>query len=116
MKKKINLAILNTTSVRIGPYTKQGTEIFDYILISGLAKHKKKDVNITAFCSSNSQIPVKKEGITHLPSLDHKCIGIKNYVYFDIALIAKAFGMQKNLIFIIQIFTSENIFYLLHDL
>ena len=41
MNHKINVAVLNSTSVRIGPYTKQGTEIFAYILINGLAKYGK---------------------------------------------------------------------------
>lgn len=95
MSQKINVAILNSTSVRIGPYTKQGTEIFDYILINGLAKNKKNEVNVTAFCSGNSQVAVKKESVIYRPSLAHTFINKNTYIYFDIALISKAFSMQK---------------------
>lgn len=94
MNQKINIAILNTTSVRIGPYTKQGTEIFAYILINGLAKLKGDELNITAYCSGDSQVSVKKESVAYRPTLTHKDIN-KTYPYFDIALISKAFLAQK---------------------
>lgn len=95
MSHKINVAILNSTSVRIGPYTKQGTEIFAYILINGLAKYGKNELNVTAYCSGDSQVAVKKESIIYRPSLAHKYINKYTYTYFDIALISKAISMQK---------------------
>lgn len=94
MGKKINVAILNSTSVRIGPYAKQGTEIFANILINGLSKFKRKELNITAFCSGDSQVSVKKESVIYRPTLTHKGIN-KAYPYFDIALVSKAISMQK---------------------
>ncbi|PIY68625.1 hypothetical protein COY90_04925 [Candidatus Roizmanbacteria bacterium CG_4_10_14_0_8_um_filter_39_9] len=95
MKRKINLAIINSTQVKLSPYTKQGTEIFDYIFINGLYKYKRKEFDITAFCSGNSLLPVKKESVIFRSSLENQHIGAKHHLIFDLALISKAIGMQN---------------------
>lgn len=93
--KRTTLALLNTTNVKIGPYTKQGTEIFNYIFINGLSKYKSKEFNMTAFCSGNSPIPVKKEGIIFRSSSENNNISDYQACFLDLALISKAFSMQK---------------------
>ncbi len=93
---KIRLGIINTNYVKIGQYTKKGTEIFDYILITNLAKLKKKSFNITAFCSGNSRLPVKIESVSYWPSIDSKQINSNSHPLFEAALVSKAISLQKN--------------------
>lgn len=93
--KKIRLGIINSNFVRIGPYAKKGTEIFDYVLINGLDRFKKNEVTVTNFCSDNSQIPGKKESISYYSSTEDNNIGEKNYLVFELSLISKAIAMQK---------------------
>jgi len=93
--KKIRVGMINTNYVKIGQYTKKGTEIFDYILITNLAKLKKKTVQVTSFCSGNSKLPVKIESVSYWPSLENKQIGNNFHPLFEIALINKAISMQK---------------------
>lgn len=93
--KKIRLGIVNSNFIRIGPFSKKGTEIFDYILISGLDRYKKKTILMTTFCSGNSQIPGKKESIAFHSSSEDKNITEKNYLIFELALVAKALELQN---------------------
>lgn len=93
--KKIRLGIINTNYVRIGPYTKKGTEIFDYIYITNLAKRYKKEVKITSFNSGNSLLPVKKESISFRASMEDRNIGESVQSLYEIALVSKAIGMDN---------------------
>lgn len=88
----MKIAVINSNLVKIYQNTKKGTEIFDYILIKKLAK--RKDINITAFASGNSRLPVKIESISYKPSTDDKNIGLENHIFFEQSLISKAFSMQ----------------------
>lgn len=92
----MKLAIVNSNQVKIFKNTKKGTEIFDYLYIKHLAKiaHRKK-IEITAFASGNSILPVPTESINYYASTEDKYIGSQNYQVFEIALIAKAFSMQE---------------------
>lgn len=91
----MKIAIVNSNLVRIDKNTKKGTEIFDYILITNLAKYKKKSLEITAFASGNSKLPVKIESVSHQPSVDHKNIGVQNHIIFELSLISKALSMHR---------------------
>jgi len=93
----MKIAIVNSNIVKIASSTKKGTEIFDYILIRNLAKISRKiNLQITAFASGNSQLPVKIESVNFYSSLEDKHIGIEgNHVLFELALISKAFAMHK---------------------
>ncbi len=93
----MKIAFVNSNIVKISNNTKKGTEIFDYILIKNLAKYaRKKNLQITAFASGNSQLPVKIESVNFYSSLEDKHIGIEgNHVLFELSLISKAFAMHK---------------------
>lgn len=107
--KKIRVGIINSNYVKIGPYTKKGTEIFSYILINNLAKRYGKEVDVTAFCSGNSFLPVKKESVAFHSSIENKYIGEKRHHLYEAALFSKAVKLQKNFdIFHLNVGVGEN--------
>lgn len=91
----MRVAIVTSNFVRIGQDTKKGSEIFVYILINNLVKNKKdKELSLTAFCSGDSDLPVKIEGVDfHSTSFD-KSIPNEKHIIFELALMSKAFSMQ----------------------
>ena len=92
----MRLAILNSNYVSISKNTKKGSEIFDRILISGLAKiAKKNNIQITAFASGNSKLPVPIKSVNYYSSTEDKCIGTTYSLIFELALISKALTMHK---------------------
>lgn len=92
----MRLAILNSNLVPISSTSKKGSEIFDYILITNLAKvAKKHNINITVFASGNSRLPVKIESVNYYSSIEDKQITVDNHKIFELALISKAFSLQK---------------------
>lgn len=94
--RKIRIGIVNSNYVKIGPYTKKGTEIFSYIFTSNLARRYKSEVDITSFCSGDSQLPGKKISVTHHSSMETDYIGkLRNHL-FESALLSKAISLQKN--------------------
>ncbi len=93
--KKIRLGLVNTNYVKICPYTKKGTEIFDYLFIQNLAKRYSKEINATAFCTGDSIVPIKKESISYHSSVEDKNIGEQKQVLYEMSLISKAFGMSN---------------------
>ncbi|MFH0773790.1 MAG: glycosyltransferase [bacterium] len=94
--KKMRLGIINSNYVKIGPFTKKGTEIFSYILTTNLAKRYKNEIDITSFCSGNSALPVKKESVAYYSSLENKYVGEKHAYQFEMALFSKVVQMQQN--------------------
>ncbi|MBU3979640.1 glycosyltransferase [Patescibacteria group bacterium] len=88
----MRIAIVNSNFVAISKYSKKGTEIFAYILIRSLAKlAKKNNLEITAFASGDSHLPVPIESIAYKSCMADKDIG-ESYCYaFENALISKAF-------------------------
>ncbi|MBI2034882.1 MAG: glycosyltransferase [Candidatus Levybacteria bacterium] len=91
----MRIAIINSNCVSIGKYTKKGTEIFVYVLISHLARQAKKyNLSITAFASGDSRLPVPLESINYRASFSDKDIGFEHHKTFELALVSKAFGMQ----------------------
>ncbi len=92
----MRIAIICSNFVSIAKDVKKGTEIFDYILINNLAKADKR-LDITAFASGNSNLPVKIESIDYHPAILDKSITQKDkHIIFELALISKAFSMQDN--------------------
>lgn len=93
---RLRVAIVNSNCVSINRNTKKGTEIFDYILIQNLAKKaKKNNLAVTAFASGDSHLSVPVESINHLASFADRDIGIEHHKTYEIALVSKAFSMQK---------------------
>lgn len=91
---RIAIVCSNFTSISKG--AKKGTEIFDYILINNLAK-EDKNLDITAFASGDSILPIKTESIDFHPSVSDKSIIQKDkHIIFELALLSKAFSMQDN--------------------
>jgi glycosyltransferase involved in cell wall biosynthesis len=96
--------------VRIGPHTKKGTEIFDYIFTTNLAKRYAGEIQATSFCSGNSLLPTKKVSISYASSMENADIGHKNGNLFELALIAKAIHMQREFdIFHVNLAIGEHI-------
>jgi glycosyltransferase involved in cell wall biosynthesis len=92
----IRLAIVNSNFVSINRHTKKGTEIYVYILIQQLKRVARRfNLQITAFASGDSELPVKIESINYRSSLGDKDIGIEHHKSFEMALVSKAFGMQN---------------------
>lgn len=91
----MRVAIVNSNYVSINQFTKKGTEIFDYIFIRYLAKHAKPDnLEITAFASGDSRLPVPIESVNYKASFADKDIGDEHHKTFEMALVSKAFSMQ----------------------
>lgn len=107
--KKIRLGIINSNYVKIGPFTKKGTEIFSYILTTNLAKRYGNEFDITSFCSGNSTLPTKKESVAFHPSMENKIIGKQRHHLFEMALFSKVVAMQSKFdIFHLNLGLGEN--------
>lgn len=92
----MKIAIVCSNFTSINKEVKRGTEIFDYILINNLVK-SGNNLDITAFASGDSNLPVKIESINDHPSdSDRSIIQKDKHVIFELALISKAFSMQNN--------------------
>lgn len=92
----MKIAVIASNVIKVSKNTKKGSEIFDYILISGLQKVAKvHNLNITTFASGNSKIPTKLESISYFGSFENKNIGVQHHKMFELALIAKALSMQS---------------------
>lgn len=91
----MRIAIINSNVVSISQYTKKGTEIFDYIFIRHLAKQTKRyNLEITAFASGDSHLPVPIESVNYKSSVADKDIGVEHHKTFEMALVSKAFALQ----------------------
>ncbi|MDP3758567.1 MAG: hypothetical protein Q8Q86_02510, partial [Candidatus Daviesbacteria bacterium] len=91
----MKIAIICSNAVSINKNSKRGTEIFDYILINSLVNAVGKDVNITAFASGDSDLPVETQSVDKISSSQDKSIFKKEkHIIFELALISKAFLMQ----------------------
>ena len=92
----MRIAIVCSNFTSITKAAKKGTEIFDYILINNLAK-VDKSLDITAFASGDSDLPVKTESVDYHSSVSDKSIIRKDkHIIFELALISKAFSMQED--------------------
>ncbi len=90
----MNIAIICSNYFNIKKDTANGTAIFDYSLITHLAKRAPNDP-VTVFASGASELPVPVESIDHEPSsADTDLIGSGKNVLYEQTLLAKAFSMQ----------------------
>jgi glycosyltransferase involved in cell wall biosynthesis len=91
----MKVAIVASNNITINDITKKGTEIFAYILIHGLVKNaQKENLEITAFASGDSDLPVKIESIDHVATSLYKNIPEKKNILFELALISQAFSKE----------------------
>ena len=94
----MKIAIVCSNYLSIRKDTKKGTEIIVHTFINSLAKHQRaKELQITAFASGDSDLPVKIENIDYRSSVSDKSIIQRDkHIIFELALISKAFSMQDN--------------------
>ncbi|EKD64961.1 MAG: glycosyl transferase [uncultured bacterium] len=93
----MRIAIVNSNCVSLNKSTKKGTEIFDYILIQSLYKQAKRhNLEITAFASGDSRLPVPIESVSYKSSFADKDVGVEHHKTFEMALVSKAFAMQDH--------------------
>lgn len=90
----MNIAIICSNYFNIKKDTANGTAIFDYSLITHLAKTATTD-SVTVFASGASELPVRVESIDHDPSSAHEgLVASGKNVLYEQTLLAKAFSMQ----------------------
>lgn len=93
----MKIAIINSNNIKIGNDSKKGTEIFAHIFIKNLAKRiqeKHLDMQVTAFASGDSDLPVKIESVNQIASSLDENIPDEKHIIFELALIAEAFSRQ----------------------
>lgn len=91
----MRIAILTSNRFRIGADTKKGTEIVFRMLVESLAKRTDNtELSITAFCSGDSDLPVRIESIEKYPTAHDLTIPQEKNIIFELALISKAFSME----------------------
>lgn len=89
----MKVAIVCSNYFNISEETQNGTAIFNYDLITNLAKYKILD--ITVFASGASKLPVPIESVDYNPSFaDRELMASGKHFIFELALIAKAFSQQ----------------------
>ena len=78
--------------------TKKGTDIIAHTLLTNLAKRQKaQGLQITAFASGDSDLPVKVESIAHRPaSTDASVTQAGKHMIFELALLSKAFSQERS--------------------
>lgn len=92
----MKIAFVASNVVKVAQNTKKGSEIFDYIFLTQLNKMaKQNNLEVTAFASGDSKVPVKLESINYYGSFDDKHIGQEHHKIFELALMAKAIEQQK---------------------
>jgi len=91
--KNMRIGVICSNYFNISKETKNGTAIFNYDLITSLAKQKTLD--ITAFASGSSNLPVPIDSVECNPSFTNKeLMASGKHFIFELALIAKAFSQQ----------------------
>jgi len=90
----MKLGYIFSNYIQVSATTKKGTEIAAYNLLQGLINNKKNNLELVAFASGNSLLPVKTISVNHLSSTEDKTIGKDNHHFFESALLSKAFSLQ----------------------
>lgn len=92
----MKIAILCSNNIPINEHTKKGTEIFNHILIKHLAeKAVENDLELTAFASGDSSLPIKIESINPFSTSYHNNTPNEKIIMFELALLSKAFSLQE---------------------
>lgn len=93
----MHVAIVTTNHFDVSKDVANGTAIFDYSLICGLAPYIPERLRLTAFATGASVLPVPIESVTHDPATaDSALIASGKFVVYELALISKAFSMQED--------------------
>jgi len=92
----MKIAILCSNNLSLKQNTQKGTEIIVWSYLHEIAKNlQHKDINITAFASGDSDVPVEIQSIAHKPSSTNPHISSADkHIIYELALISKAFTMQ----------------------
>lgn len=92
----MKIAILCSNNLSLKQNTQKGTEIIVWSYLHEIIKNsQRKDIEITAFASGDSDVPVKIQSIAHKPSSENpQIISAGKHVIYELALISKAFTMQ----------------------
>ncbi len=92
----MKIAIITSNTQSITPSAKKGTEIFSNILINELSKNAvRHNLDITAFASGDSKLPVKIESITQKSTSQNTDIPDEKKIIFELALLSEAFSRQN---------------------
>lgn len=93
----MKIAVVCSNYFNIKKETANGTAIFDYSLINELVKNAEKEsLDITAFASGDSKLPVKTISIDDNPSsANENLIAAGKNVLYELTLLSKAFSMQE---------------------
>ena len=93
----MRIAIVCSNYLSLKKDTKKGTEIIAYDFIRSLEKrNKENNLEITAFASGDSDLPVKIESISSTPfSKNEYVTKAGKHFIFELALLSKAFSQQK---------------------
>ncbi len=94
----MNVALICSNYFNMRKGTPNGTAVFIYSYAEELAKRlSSTSLNVTAFASGASELPVRTVSIDHLPSsADVSLATSGKHILFEQALISKAFGMQDD--------------------
>src|SRR3989338_10772994 len=93
--KKIRVAFICSNLFSINKETKNGTAIFNRILLNDLHKYERRDLKITAFTSGDSLLSSEIESVDFNPSsADGQLISSGKHFIYELALISKAFSLQ----------------------
>lgn len=89
----MRVAIVASNYNKIDKDTKKGTDIIVHAFINNLVR--QKDLQVTAFASGDSDLPVKIESISSSPSVINKhVVGAGKHIIFELALLSNAFKQQ----------------------
>ena len=93
---RMKIAIICSNLYNMAKETANGTSIFNYSLITNLAKRVSPEkLEVTVFASGDSRLPVPVESVWQEPLIaDERLIASGWHFPYEQALIAKAFSMQ----------------------
>src|SRR3989344_120365 len=90
----MKIAIVTSNNLPLNAATRKGTEIIVYDLISYLVKNQQ--LQITAFASGDSDLPVKIESVDNKSTFANEgVLSEDKHIIFELALLSKAFTKQN---------------------
>jgi len=94
----MKIAILCSNNIPISQHVAKGTEIFNYVLIKSLEENAlENNLELTAFASGDSELPVKIKSISPFSTSHYNKILNEKIVMFELALLSKAFSLQEQI-------------------
>lgn len=93
----MRIAIIASNYLPLGPETTKGTEIFVYAFAREMEKRMAAGGGrLTVFCAGDSTLPVNIESVTARAVSSEASLPAGKHVIFELALIEKAFRMEKD--------------------